>query len=154
MIDGVERLREIAAGDPGAARAYSPDGFTALHFAAYFGATGAIDALLDAGADIEARTTNFLANMPIHAAAAGGRIDACRRLVERGAGLNARQHGGFMPLHTAAFHNSREMAEVFLAAGADPNGRDDEGKTPADRAAMQGNMELAALLKARAAAAA
>jgi ankyrin repeat protein len=146
-IDRVERLRELLAGDPGLARAYSDDGFTALHFAAHFGSTSAMTALLDAGANIEAVTKNFLSNMPIHAAAAGGRFEACRLLLRRGADPDAKQHGGYTPLMTAAFANNRELAELFLAYNADFGARNDEGKTAADVAAGLGNMELAARLR-------
>jgi ankyrin repeat protein len=149
-IDRVDRVREILAADPSQATAFSDDGFTALHFAAYFGATAAISALLDAGAGIEAVTGNFLTNMPLHAAAAGGRVASCELLLSRGANVNAKQHGGFTPLMTPCFSNNREMAELFLAHGADPNVTNDEGKTAADVAAGMGNMEIAAFLRAMA----
>ena len=145
-------MRELAAADASVVSAYSSDGFTALHFASYFGAIGGIRALLDAGASTEAVTQNFLSNMPLHAAAAGGRIDACRLLLERGADVNARQHGGYSALHTPCFANNRAMAELFLTHGADVAAQADDGKTPADVASQQGNMELAAWLRAKAAA--
>ena len=151
VIDDAARVREVVAADASLAHAYSDDGFTALHFAAYFGATHAMEALLGSGASTEAVTKNFLTNMPLHAAAAGGRIDACRLLLERGADVNAKQHGGYSVLHSPCFGNNREMAELFLAHGADPSAAADDGKTPADVASQQGNMELAALLRARAA---
>jgi ankyrin repeat protein len=150
FADDGRRVRDLAATDASAANVYSPDGFTALHFAAYFGATHAIEALLDVGASTEAVTKNFLTNMPLHAAAAGGRIEACRLLLERGANVNARQHGGYSALHTPCFVNNREMGELFLAHGADLEAKADDGKTPADVASEQGNMELAALLRAKA----
>jgi ankyrin repeat protein len=118
-----------------------------LHFAAYFGSTGAITVLLDAGASIEAVTRNFLTNMPLHAAAAGGRNAASRLLLRRGADPNARQHGGFTPLMTAAFANNRELAELLIARNVNVDLRNDDGKTAADIAAENGNVELAARLR-------
>jgi ankyrin repeat protein len=150
IIDRAERVREILVSDPAQAAAYSGDGFTAMHFAAYFGSTGALQALLAGGAAIEAVTTNFLTNMPIHAAAAAG-LEACEVLLKAGANVNAAQHGGFRPLHTPAFTNNRAMAELFLAHGADAGIVNDEGQTPADVASNMGNMELAALLRTHAA---
>jgi ankyrin repeat protein len=146
-IDRADVVRNLLAADPALARAYSSDGFTALHLAAYFGATEAISALIQGGANIEARTTNFLDNMPLHAAAAGGRIEACRLLLRHGADPNARQHGKHTPLMTAAFANNRELAELLIARNADVDLKNDEGKTAADLAAGMGNMELAARLR-------
>jgi ankyrin repeat protein len=132
---------------------YSDDGFTALHFAAYYGATQVLRILLERGARVGAMTTNFLANTPLHAAAAGRHMENCRLLLAAGADVNARQHGGFTPLHTPAQHGDRAMAQLFLDHGADPTIANDEGQTPIDLAVSQGNIELAALMRARAPAA-
>ena len=146
-IDRVDVVRELLARDRTLATAYSDDGFTALHFASHFGSTGAMSALLEGGANIEAVTCNFLTNMPLHAAAAGGRIEACRLLLRSGADPNAKQHGGFTALMTAAFQNNRALAELLIARNANVDLRNDEGKTAADVAAGLGNMELAARLR-------
>lgn len=146
-IDRDNLVRGLLSADASLATAYSNDGFTALHFAAYFGANRTIDALLEAGAHIEAVTHNFLANMPLHAAAAGGRTEACRLLLRHGADPNAKQHGGFTPLMSAAFNNNRELVEMLIARNANFDIRSDEGKTAADVAAGLGNMEIAARLR-------
>ena len=146
-IDRVDVVRELLARDRTLATAYSDDGFTALHFASHFGSTGAMSALLEGGANIEAVTCNFLTNMPLHAAAAGGRIEACRLLLRSGADPNAKQHGGFTALMTAAFQNNRALAELLIARNANVELRNDEGKTAADVAAGLGNIEIAARLR-------
>jgi ankyrin repeat protein len=148
-LDRIDDVRELLRRDASLVRALSDDGFTALHLAAYYGAPSALKALLDSGADTEAVTQNFLQNMALHAAAAGGHLEICQLLLERGADPNARQHGGFRPLHTPAFNNHRVMAELFLEHGADASLTNDEGKRPADIAAQNGHMELAALLRTR-----
>jgi ankyrin repeat protein len=148
----VDRLRELLEADASVARAFSDDGFTALHFSAFYGAGDAALLLLERGADTEAVTKNFLSNMPLHAAAAGGHRDICTLLLERGANVNAKQHGGFTPLHTAGFRGDREMAELFLEHGADASARSDEGQTPAESARAQGHLPVAALLRAHEAA--
>ena len=57
--------------DPGLATAFSPDGFTALHFAAFFGKAEVAHILLEAGADVDVYTQNAFANQPLHSG--GGR---------------------------------------------------------------------------------
>jgi ankyrin repeat protein len=146
-IDRAADVRALLARDSSLATGFSADGFTALHFAAYFGAINAIPALLEGGAHVEAVTTNFLTNMPLHAAAAGGRIETVRLLLQAGADPNAKQHGGFTALMTAAFANNRELAELLLAFNADCLMHNDEEKSAADVAAGLGNMEIAARLR-------
>jgi ankyrin repeat protein len=147
VIDDAPHIRTLLAADSAVATAFSDDGFTALHFASYFGSVDAMKTLIGAGAKLEAVTTNFLTNMPLHAAAAGGRIEAVRTLLEAGADPNARQHGGFTALMTAAFSNRRDMAELLIAFNADVTVRNDEGKTAAELGGSMGNMELAARLR-------
>jgi ankyrin repeat protein len=150
QIDDVRALRQLLDASPELVFAYSGDGFTALHFAAYYGAPAAMRLLLDRGANVEAVTKNFLTNMPIHAAAAAavGHLEPCEILLERGADVNARQHGGNTPLHTAGFRGDRALAELLLQHGAAPAAKNDEGQTAAGIASSHGFSQLAALLRA------
>ncbi len=143
----VDRLRERLEEDPAAVSAFSTDGFTALHFAAFFGKAEAARVLLEAGAAPDRFTRNDLANQPLHAAAAGRHLEACRVLLAAGADVNARQHGGYTPLHEAAEHGDVEMVELFLSAEADPAATDDRGMTPADLAEAAGHHDVAARLR-------
>ena len=143
----VDRLRERLMDDPGAAASFSPDGFTALHFAAFFGKPEAAKVLLEHGASVDVYTRNPFANQPLHAAAAGRHIEVCRVLLAAGADVNATQHGGFTPLHEAAQHGDAEMSELFLSAEADVQAVNDAGETPADTAAAAGHADLAARLR-------
>jgi ankyrin repeat protein len=139
----IDRLNERLMEDSARATAYSSDGFTALHLAAFFGKPESARVLLQAGAQVDAYTRNDFANLPLHAAAAGRNIEICRLLLAAGADVDARQHGGFTPLHEAAQHGDVEMAELFLSAGADPAIRADDGATPAEVAARAGHADLA-----------
>jgi ankyrin repeat protein len=143
----VDRLRERLLDDTGAAAAFSPDGFTALHFAAFFGKPEAAKLLLEQGASVDAYTHNPFANQPLHAAAAGRHIEVCRILLAAGADVNATQHGGFTPLHEAAQHGDAEMTELFLSAGADPTITTDAGETAVDLATTAGHADLANRLR-------
>ena len=117
----VGRLDELLREDPELARASSPDGFTALHYAAFFGSPEAVRALVAGGADLEARSTNkeFAPEAtPLHSAVAAGRIDNAEALLEAGADPNARQHGGFTPLMEAEHRGDLDLAELLIRHGA------------------------------------
>jgi len=143
----VDRLRERLLDDPGAASAFSPDGFTALHLAAFFGKPEVAKMLLEHGAAVDVYTRNPFANQPLHAAAAGRHIEVCRVLLAAGADVNATQHGGYTPLHESAQHGDVEMTELFLSASADPALLTDAGETAADTAAAAGHRDLADRLR-------
>jgi len=142
-----DRLRERMVDDPGTVLAFSPDGFTALHLAAFFGKAEVARILIDAGARVDAYTTNPLANQPLHAAAAGRHIEVCRLLLAAGAHVDATQHGGYTPLHEAAQHGDVEMVELFLSAGADPTVAVSDGGTSADLAEAAGHHDVAKRLR-------
>lgn len=143
----VDRLRERLLDSPGAVAAFSPDGFTALHLAAFFGKAEVARLLLEHGAGVDVYTRNPFANQPLHAAAAGRHIEVCRVLLAAGADVNATQHGGYTPLHEAAQHGDVEMSELFLSAGADPALTTEAGESPADLAASAGHRDLADRLR-------
>ncbi len=140
VLDQIDR-------DPSQLEANSPDGWTPLHLAAFFGQADLANALLDRGADVNSRSTNAMKNTPLHAAAAGGQIKIVDLLVKRGADVNARQEGGWTALHAAAQSGNREMVEVLLANGADVNARASNNQGALDLALSKGHQEVAALLE-------
>ena len=148
----IDRVRAALDDDPDAVGAFSPDGFTALHLAAFFGKPEIARALLDAGAPVGTYTKNDFANQPLHAAAAGRHLEVCRVLLAAGADVNASQHGGYTPLHEAAQHGDVEMVELFLSAGADPRLAVADGGTPADLADAAGHVDVGRRLREVAAA--
>jgi ankyrin repeat protein len=144
----LDRLRERLDEDPGRALAFSPDGFTALHFAAFFGKAEAARSLLEAGAVVGAYSRNDLLVQPLHSAASGRHHEVCRLLIAAGADVNATQRHGYTPLHAAAEHGDDELVELFLSAGADPSALRDGGQTPADTAEAAGHVDIARRLRA------
>ena len=144
----VDRLRERLEEDPSRVQAFSPDGFTALHFAAFFGKPDAAQLLLDAGAAVDVYSRNGMTVQPLHSAASGRHHEVCRILLAAGAEVDAPQVGGYRPLHQAAQNGDLESAELFLSAGADPTLARDNGETPADTAEAAGHLDLAARLRA------
>jgi uncharacterized protein len=125
---------------------YSQDGFTALHFACFFGQPEAARLLLEGGARADAVAANPMQVMPLHSAASARNLEAALLLLEHGAPVNARQHGGWAPIHAAAQNGDRPMVELLLKYHADPNLANDQGKTPAIVAGENGHAEIAALL--------
>lgn len=120
-LGDASRLEELLQGDAELAQAWTPDGFTALHYAAFFGSPEAVRALVAAGADIEASSTNqeFAPEAtPLHSAVAAGRLDNAEALLQAGADPNARQHGGFTPLMEAEQRGDFDLAELLIRHGA------------------------------------
>jgi uncharacterized protein len=149
-LGDAERLRALLAADPSSVFSWSVDGFTPLHFAAFFGQPEAVEILVEHGADLEAPARNgefARAARPLHSAAAAREREVCATLLEHGADPNARQHGGFTPLLEAAQHGDSELAELLLARGADPSLALEDGRSAADLAAEAGATALAERLR-------
>jgi ankyrin repeat protein len=120
-LDRTGELEALLSQRADAVNGRSADGFTPLHLAVFFGASGAARILLDHGADIEAVSDNDMRVRPLHSAVAGGHAGIVALLLERGADPNATQRGGFTPLHAARQRDDRSMIDALLAAGADPS---------------------------------
>ena len=95
-------LRRDLAADPELVSRRSADGFTALHYACFFGGAAATAVLLEAGADPSAAAENPTRVRPLHSAAAARDAESARLLLEAGADPDARQAGGFTALQAAA----------------------------------------------------
>jgi ankyrin repeat protein len=143
-----DRLRELLDEDPARATAYSADGFTALHFAAYFGDVSTALLLVERGAEVDARGRGWMTGTPLHSAASSGNASVVDILLAAGADPNARQSGGWTPLHAAARNSDRAVVEALLGAGADPSARNDEGRTVADLADESGDRSTADRVRA------
>jgi uncharacterized protein len=135
--------------DTFAINSYSKDGFTALHFACFFGQPAAARLLIENGAAVDAVAANPTLVMPLHSAASARNLEAARLLLEHGTPgmVNARQQGGWVPIHAAAQNGDRAMVELLLAHKADPKLANDDGKTPAMGAREKGHEEIATLLE-------
>jgi uncharacterized protein len=144
-LDGWDRiLVGDAAGLP-APDDWTPDGFTALHIAAFAHNADATRALLAAGADpnVLARAS-FATVTPLGTAATFGATDVAAILLDAGADTESTGNHGGTPLHSAAANGNRSLIELLLANDANPDARNDAGKTPADLAESD---EIRALLE-------
>ena len=143
----LDRLRDRLEDDPSRISELSADGYSALHFAAFFAKPEAARILLEAGAPVDVVAANEMRVQPLHSAAAGHHTEICRLLLAAGADVDARQAGGFTPLHEAAQNGDPEMVELFLSAGADPTISVADGGTPADLADAAGHVDVAQRLR-------
>ena len=166
----VERL--VAAGaDVNAHSQFSSHTETPLHWAASSDDVAALDALLDAGADIEAPGAVLGGGSPLADACGFGNWAAARRLVERGArtrlsdaaalGLMDRVEAVFAEepapdpvVITQSFWSACHGGQVGAAAylldrGADINWIGWDDKTPLDLVDESAHPDLAAWLRAR-----
>lgn len=142
---------------------------TPLHWAASSDDVAVLDALLDAGADIEVPGAIFTGGSPMSDAVVFAQWNAARRLLERGAkttfwqaaalglldDMRAYLTGDAPPSAqdvTNAFWNAcrggqRAVAELLLRHGADPNWIGHDHKTPLQMAEESGNRELVEWLR-------
>jgi hypothetical protein len=161
----------VAAGADVNARFTGPHTETPLHWAASSDDIEALDALLDAGADIEADGAVIAGGTPMADAVAFGQWSAARRLLDRGAHTNLWQASALgvlarvrdelararpaqedldNALWCAAHGGQRETAALLLESGADPAWVGHDDLTAADAAERSDARELAAWLRAQA----
>jgi uncharacterized protein len=131
-VGRLERVHELLLLEAGFVDLWSPDGFTALHLAAFFGHVEIAVELLRRGADVNAVARNQLAVQPINSAAAANHTEVVRVLLDHGADPNAREAAGFAPIHAAAHNGNDELYDLLVARGADQEAATDDGRTVAD----------------------
>lgn len=130
------------------ATAYSPDGFTALHYAAYFGHSEAAALLLRQGADVEAESRDERGWRPLHMAVRGASpLELAQLLVEAGADPNAEESGGWTALHSAAGSGNLALVQFLLARGARAWTEAYDMTRPLDFAIERGHLEIVRVLK-------
>jgi ankyrin repeat protein len=116
-----QRVRELVDAEPRLAGAYTGDGFTPLHLAAFFGGADAARVLLERGAEVDARSRNeqFAPDATaLHSAAAARQLEIARLLLDAGADPNARQRSGHTPLDAAELNGDAELATLLRERGA------------------------------------
>jgi ankyrin repeat protein len=145
-----ERVCALVKQDATLVNAYAPDGFFPLGLAVFFGHQPTVEALLTAGAEVNAASRESMQVTPLHSAVAAGQLDIARVLLAHGAHVNARNGaGGFTPLHEAAASGHLEFAKLLLAHKADLNAKTKDGKTPLAFALSRRQSEMATFLRER-----
>ena len=123
----------------------SPDGATALHWAAHWGTTDLAERLLSAGALVDA--SNELGITPISIACRNGSEAMVNLLLKAKADAKGSEPSGETVLMSCARTGSLGAVEQLLAAGAEPNSFEvDSGQTALMWAAAGGHWEIVDLL--------
>ncbi|MBS0471200.1 MAG: ankyrin repeat domain-containing protein [Proteobacteria bacterium] len=148
LTNDAARLDVLLAPARWAVDLLSPDGWTALHLAAFVGADAAVTTLLALGANARIMGRAFEQNLAIHAAAAGRRIGkaAYAELIAATGDPDVMQKQGYTALMIAASNGFTPACEALIAADADRRLKLPDGKTAADIARERGHADLAAML--------
>ena len=171
----MRRVATALSADKTMARAIDAAGSTMLMHAAYAGTIEMMNALLDAGADVNATNDRratalhwaitdpakvrllLLKGADVNAKTVDGRTPLhlaatlpagtaiIEMLIEAGGEVNARSIVGATPLFTGATA-SLETARLLLSKGADPNAKNGLGVTPLMTAALNGGPAATKLL--------
>jgi hypothetical protein len=145
-LGNVEKINDCLTEWSDWVKEVTPDGYTALQLACFFGNEEAAKILAKAGSDLNAISQNSMATTPLHAATAGNHTEIARYLVEQGAELHHTQNGGFTVLHSAAQNGNPELVALFLEKGVDQNAKSNDGRTARDFAEESGESSVLALL--------
>ena len=146
-IGDVAVVRNLLSSDRAAVDDRGPDGYTALHLAAYFGHLEVARLLLGRGADPNAVALNESRVTPLHSAVSARHRDTASLLLALGASPNAVPRGGWTPLHAAARNGDEVLVDMLLLRGADPTRPSDDGRTAIDLANQNCHGALAKLLR-------
>lgn len=143
----LDTLTRLLDEDPPLVTSYSGDGFTPLHFAAFFGRSEAVKLLLERGAEVDAFGRGWMTGTALHSGVSRSHAEVTAILLEAGANPNARQSAGWTPVHAAAANGDLEVVELLLDRGADPEATNDEGRSVLDLATEKGEPGTVELIR-------
>lgn len=145
-LGALTRVRDILRKEPKKIDDYSPDGYTPLGLASFFGRQSVAEFLVYNGADVNKASVNSMKVAPLHSAAAASHIGIIRLLLSHRADPDLSQQHGWRPLHAAAQNGNLDIIRLLLYYEANKYLANDAGKTPYIVAMEAGKMEAAALL--------
>eukprot|EP00803_Ostreobium_quekettii_P006626 evm.model.scf_1041.5 EVM.evm.TU.scf_1041.5 scf_1041:32838-49889(+) len=124
------------------------EGKTALHWAADWEDTEAVELLLSQGADASLEDEH--GNTPLHFAAFHGNCECAEPILEKlmkaKASLEAVNKDGFAPIHNAAQNGHKAMVSLLLSKGVDVDSHTSAGSTALMQAAKHNRLEIGQLL--------
>lgn len=122
------------------ANANAKYGDTALIRASWNGHTEIVEALVEAGADVNVKDEN--GNIALIWASAVGYIEIVKALIEAGADVDAEYEDGCTALTASAELGNTEVVETLLEAGAYVDVKNKDGNTALALASVKGHMEI------------
>lgn len=144
-----ECIRTLIQDNPALVNSFSPDGFAPLSLGVFFGHPETVDALLAAGAEVNAPSRETMKLTPLASAMATAQNEIARTLIQHGANVNAKGESDLTPLHTAAARGNIEAATLLLDHGADINATTSDGKKPISYAEERSHPEMVEFLQNR-----
>ncbi|KAK7709647.1 hypothetical protein SLS63_013162 [Diaporthe eres] len=115
-----------------------------LHLAVELELPGAVESLIEAGADLNPKDDSK--RTPLHLAAEVGSVQVVEMLYKAGADLNATDEEKKTPLYLAAAMNRPQIIEFLLERNADANLQVRDNRTALFEASFQGNIEAVTVL--------
>lgn len=142
------RVAELVISDKALLTNFSPDGWTALHLAAFFGKRDALLTLIGLGAPLDEISQNPIQNTPMQAAIAGSDAERLAPLmIALGADITHVGGSGVSTLHLAASRGLESLCKLLLNRGANRLARTEDGKTAAELARDRNHLATAAMLE-------
>jgi ankyrin repeat protein len=143
-----QRVAQLVLEEPALLKTFSPDGWTPLHLAAFFGSRNTALTLIGLGAVLDQPSQNPMSNTPMHAAIAGAAGESLAPLL-MALGADAKHVGGsgVTGLHLAASRGFEALCKLLLNRGADRLAKTEDGKTAAELARDRGHLATAAMLE-------
>jgi hypothetical protein len=139
-------VRSLLDADPKSVLETNTEGETALHWACIKGQGQVAALLLEAGAEVNAKSRKGWT--PLHWAAYNGNRDLVSLLIQRGAQVNAVNKELWTPLHVAVYEGNVDVVRLLLERGANAGAKDRSGITPFQTASENWRLMLEALSKA------
>jgi ankyrin repeat protein len=141
------RAGELINEEPELLNSFSPDGFTPIGLASFFGYKELVDLLISLGANINIASKNDFKVMPLHSSVAARNIQITSVLLENGANVDAKQQADYTPLHHAVQNGDLEMVKLLLKYNPDRGAKTADGKTAAALASEKKHQGIIALLQ-------
>ncbi|HKY03303.1 MAG TPA: ankyrin repeat domain-containing protein, partial [Blastocatellia bacterium] len=122
-------------------------GYPIVTIAALYGQKDVVLALLDKGADVNAKTA--LGSTPLMSAAFDGGVDVAQLLIDRGADISVEDSRGDTALIAAALHGHKRIVQALVAKGAEVDQRNIYGETALICAALAGYPDIVEFLASK-----